>query len=70
MATRLMGALGPFVLQLMQWTSYAERMEEYLLANSVEDNQGQGLFMAINPWLPWFICYILKRIVQWVHSNN
>jgi len=24
--------------------------------------RGQGLFMAINPWLLWFICYILKRI--------
>jgi len=23
---------------------------------------GQGLFMAINPWLPRFICYILKQI--------
>jgi len=22
----------------------------------------QGLFMAINPWLPQFICYILKQI--------
>ena len=39
MATRLTGALGPFVLQIMQWTSYAERMEEYLLANGLEDNR-------------------------------
>ena len=39
MAMRLTGALGPFVLQLMQWTSYAEHMEEYPLANGVEDNQ-------------------------------
>ena len=39
MATRLTGALGPFVPQSMQWTSYAERMEEYLLANGVEDNR-------------------------------
>ena len=37
MATRLTGALGPFVQEKMQWTSYAERMEEYLLANGVDD---------------------------------
>ena len=32
------------------------------LPESEGEAQGQGLFMAINPWLPQFICYILKRI--------
>ena len=39
MATRLTGALGPFVQEKMQWTSYTERMEEYLLAYGVEDGR-------------------------------
>lgn len=38
MATRLTGALGPIVQEKMQWTSYAERMEEYLLANNGDDD--------------------------------
>jgi len=32
------------------------------LPESESEARGQGLFMAINPWLPWFICYILNRI--------
>ena len=39
MATRLVGALGPFNPSKMQWTSYTERIEEYLLANGVEDDK-------------------------------
>ncbi len=42
MATRLTGALGPFMLQTMQWSSYAEWMEEYLLANRVDDEKASG----------------------------
>ena len=37
MATRLTGTLGPFVQEKMQWTSYTEHMEEYLLAIGVDD---------------------------------
>jgi len=32
------------------------------LPESEGEARGQGLFMAINPWLSRFICYILKRI--------
>ena len=39
MATRISGALGPFDQATMQWSSYAERMEEYLLANSVDEDR-------------------------------
>jgi hypothetical protein len=35
MATRLVGALAAFEPGKMQWSSYAERMEEYLLANGI-----------------------------------
>ncbi len=41
MATRSTGSLGPFMLQTMQWSSYAEQMEEYLLANGVDDDRKQ-----------------------------
>ena len=37
MATRLVGALAPFEPSKMQWTSYAERIEEFLVANSVDN---------------------------------
>ena len=37
MATRLVGALAPFEPSKMQWTLYAERIEEYLVANSVDN---------------------------------
>jgi len=40
------------------------------LPESEGEARGQGLFMAINPWLPQFICNILKRIGSMVHSNN
>ena len=39
MATRLVGALGPFDQGTTQWSSYAERMEEYLLANGVTEER-------------------------------
>ena len=39
MATRLVGALGPFDQGTRQWSSYAERMEEYLLANGVTEER-------------------------------
>ena len=39
MATKLIGALEPFDPSKMQWTSYTERMQEYLLANGVEDDR-------------------------------
>ena len=39
MATKLVGVLGAFDSRIMQWTSYAERMEEYLLANGVENGR-------------------------------
>ena len=32
------------------------------LPKSEGEAREQGLFMAINPWLPRFICYILKQI--------
>ena len=32
------------------------------LPESEGEAREQGLFMAINPWLPQFICYILKWI--------
>ena len=37
MVTRLVGALAPFEPSKMQWTSYVERIEEYLVANSVDN---------------------------------
>ena len=37
MATRLVGALALFEPNKMQWTSYAERIEEYLVPNSVDN---------------------------------
>ena len=37
MATRLVGALAPFEPSKMQWTSYTERIEEYLVVNSVDN---------------------------------
>ncbi len=43
--TRLVGALGPFNPSKMQWTSYTERMEEYLLANGVEDDRKKVAIM-------------------------
>ena len=39
MATRLVGAQGPFNQGTTQWSSYAERMEEYLLANGVTEKR-------------------------------
>ena len=35
MVMRLVGALGSFNQGTTQWSSYAERMEKYLLANGV-----------------------------------
>ena len=35
MATKLVGALGPFNQRTTQWSSYAEKMEKYLLVNGV-----------------------------------
>ena len=37
--TRLVGALGPFDQGMTQWSSYAERMEEYLLANGITEER-------------------------------
>ena len=37
------------------------------LPESEGEARGQGLFMAINPWLPWFICYILKQ--DWINGS-
>ena len=37
MATRLVGALAPCDPSKMEWTSYSERIEEYLVANSVDN---------------------------------
>jgi len=31
--------------------------------------RGQGLFMAINPWLLQFVIF-WSGLVQWVRSNN
>ena len=39
MVTRLVGALGPFDQGTTQWSSYAETMEEYLLANGVTEER-------------------------------
>ena len=39
MASRLVGTLGPFDQGTTQWSSYAERMEEYLLANGVTEER-------------------------------
>ena len=39
MATRLFGALGPFNQGMTQWSPYAEKMKEYLLANSVTEEK-------------------------------
>ena len=39
MVTRLVDALGPFDQGTTQWSSYAERMEEYLLANGVTEER-------------------------------
>ena len=39
MATRLVSALVPFESNMMQWTSYSERIEEYLVANSVDNTR-------------------------------
>ena len=37
MVMRLVGALSPFEPSKMQWASYSERIEEYLVANSVDN---------------------------------
>ena len=37
MAMRLVGALAPFEPSKMQWTLYSERIEEYLVANNVDN---------------------------------
>jgi len=37
------------------------------LPESGGEAHGQGLFMAINLWLPQFIS---SGLVQWVRSNN
>ena len=39
MATRFVGAEGAFDQGTTQWSSYAERMEEYLLANGVTEER-------------------------------
>ena len=50
MATRLVGALGPFDQGTTQWSSYAERMEEYLLTNGVtEEWQSYSALWAVKP---------------------
>lgn len=47
MATRLTGALGPFMLLTMQWFSYAERMEEFLLANGDDGRQKVAVLLSM-----------------------
>jgi len=42
--------------------SEGEGFMVHKLPESEGESRRQGLFMAINPWLPWFICYILKQI--------
>jgi len=41
------------------------------LPESEGEARGQGLFMAINPWLYRGLSVIFSsRLVQWVRSNN
>ena len=47
MAIRLVGDLGPFDQGTTQWSSYAERMEGYLLANGViEENKKVAILLS------------------------
>ena len=39
MATRFIGALGHFDQGTTKWSFYAERMEEYVLANGVTEKR-------------------------------
>ena len=39
MATNLVSALGPFKQGMTQWSSYVEKMEEYLLATGVTEEK-------------------------------
>ena len=48
MALRLVGALGSFNQGTTQWSSYAERMEEYLLANGVTEERKKVAILLIN----------------------
>ena len=40
------GALGPFNQGMTQWSSYAERMEEYLLANDVTEERKKVVILV------------------------
>ena len=39
MATSIVGAIGSFDPSSTQWTSYIEQMEEFFLANKIEENR-------------------------------
>ena len=48
MVTRFVGAQGAFDQGTTQWSSYGERMEEYLLANGVtEERKKVAILLSI-----------------------
>ena len=47
MATSIVGAPGPYDPATMQWTSYAERMSEFFIANAI-DNAKRKVAILLN----------------------